>query len=63
LRIATILPFYDLDYLLWQDPGRRPTLPAVYAREHAEIIAQDRWVIDGLGHQDSIPGRLARSTE
>ena len=33
-----------------------------YARGHAAIIAQDRWVIDGLGRQDSIAERLARST-
>ena len=32
-------------------------------REHAKIIAQDKWVLEGLGHQDSIAERLARSTE
>jgi hypothetical protein len=41
----------------------RLTPEADYAREHAKIIAQDRWVIDGLGRQDSIAERLARSTE
>ncbi len=34
-----------------------------YARGHAEIVAQHRWVIDGLGRQDSIAERLARSTD
>jgi adenylate kinase family enzyme len=65
LRLANRrdLPRFDSDYLLWQDPGWRPASPHVYAREHAEIIAQNRWVIDGLGRQDSISGRLARSTE
>jgi hypothetical protein len=50
-----------VDRLLWQR-GRQLTPKADYEREHAKILAQDRWVIDGLGRQDSIAERLARST-
>ena len=56
------LPLIEVDRLLWQ-PGWQLTPEADYAREHAKIIAQERWVIDGLGRQDSIAPRLARCTE
>jgi adenylate kinase family enzyme len=56
------LPLFEVDRLLWQ-PGWQLAPEADYARGHAEIVAQDRWVIDGLGRQDSIAERLARSTE
>jgi adenylate kinase family enzyme len=56
------LPLIEVDRLLWQ-PGWRLTPEADYAREHAEIIARDRWVIEGLGRQHSIAERLARATE
>jgi adenylate kinase family enzyme len=56
------LPLVEVDRLLWQ-PGWQLAPQAEYARGHAEIIAQDKWVIDGLGRQDSIAERLTRSTE
>jgi len=56
------LPLIEVDRLLWQH-GWQLTAAADYARGHAEIIAGDRWVIEGLGRQDSIAERLARSTE
>jgi adenylate kinase family enzyme len=56
------LPIIEVDRLLWL-PGWRLAPETDYARRHAEIVAQDRWVIDGLGRQDSIAERLARSTE
>src|SRR4051812_1559679 len=52
----------EVDRLLWQ-PGWQLTPKADYAREHAALIARDKWVIDGLGRQDSIAERLARCTE
>jgi adenylate kinase family enzyme len=55
------LPLVEVDRLLWQ-PGWQLRPEADYARGHAEIIARDQWVIDGLGRQDSIAERLARST-
>jgi adenylate kinase family enzyme len=56
------LPLIEVDRLLWQQ-GWQLTPAADYAHAHAEIVAQDGWVIDGLGRQDSIAERLARSTE
>jgi hypothetical protein len=56
------LPLIEVDRLLWQQ-GWQLTPEADYAREHAAIVARDQWVIDGLGRQDSIAQRLARSTE
>jgi adenylate kinase family enzyme len=56
------VPLIEVDRLLWQQ-GWQLTPEADYARGHAEIIARDRWVIDGLGRQDSIANRLARATE
>ncbi|MHB8270209.1 P-loop NTPase family protein [Bradyrhizobium sp.] len=56
------LPLIEVDRLLWQ-PGWQLTPPADYARRHAEIVAREGWVIEGLGRQDSIAERLARSTE
>jgi adenylate kinase family enzyme len=56
------LPLIEVDRLLWL-PGWRLAPEADYARKHAAIVAQERWVIDGLGRQDSIAERLARSTE
>jgi adenylate kinase family enzyme len=56
------LPLIEIDRLLWEH-GWREAPAADYARGHAAIVAQDRWVIDGLGRQDSIAERLARSTE
>ena len=56
------LPLFEVDRLLWQQ-GWQLAPAEDYARGHAAIIAQDRWVIDGLGRQDSIAERLARSTE
>jgi adenylate kinase family enzyme len=56
------LPLMDVDQLLWQ-PGWKLTPPELYARRHADIIEQEAWIIEGLGSQDSIPGRIARATE
>jgi adenylate kinase family enzyme len=56
------LPLIEVDRLLWQ-PGWQLMPSADYARQHAEIVARQDWVIDGLGRQDSIAERLARSTE
>jgi hypothetical protein len=56
------LPLIEVDRLLWQQDWQL-TPAADYARGHAEIVARDRWVIEGLGRQDSIAERLARSTQ
>jgi adenylate kinase family enzyme len=56
------LPLIEVDRLLWR-AGWKLAPQADYARAHADAIAQDRWVIDGLGRRDSIAERLARSTD
>jgi adenylate kinase family enzyme len=55
-------PCVELDALLWQ-PGWRLTPVEAYNAEHARLIAGERWIIDGLGRQESIPQRLARATD
>lgn len=56
------LTHVEVDRLLWR-PGWKLAPEADYARAHAAAIARDRWVIDGLGRQDSIAERLARATD
>jgi hypothetical protein len=56
------LPYIEIDRILWQT-GWRLAPEARYRAQHERIIAQDRWVVDGLGRQDSIPARLARATD
>ena len=51
----------EIDAVLWQ-PGWRLTPVAAYDAEHARLIAGERWIIEGLGRQNSIPQRLSRST-
>jgi adenylate kinase family enzyme len=52
----------EIDQLLWQE-GWKLSPADVYLKQHAELIASDGWVIDGLGQQASIADRLARATE
>jgi len=51
----------EIDGLLWQ-PGWQLTPVEVYNTEHARLIADGSWIIDGLGRLDSIAERLARAT-
>ena len=55
------LPYFEVDSILWQS-GWRLVPEATYNAEHARLIAQERWLIDGLGTRRSIPARLARAT-
>jgi adenylate kinase family enzyme len=52
----------EIDALLWR-PGWELTPADIYNAEHARLIAEDNWIIDGLGRLDSIPERLARATD
>jgi adenylate kinase family enzyme len=56
------LPHVEVDRLLWQ-PGWKLAPETDYAREHARAVACEKWLIDGLGRQDSIAERLTRATE
>ena len=55
------LPWIEIDRFLWR-AGWEPAPRADYEAEHARVIAQDRWVMDGLGRLESLPLRLARGT-
>jgi adenylate kinase family enzyme len=62
-RLAARLgcPSTEVDSLLWQS-GWRLAPVETYNAEHARLIAQEQWIIDGLGRQESIPQRLSRAT-
>ena len=55
-------PHVEIDGLLWQ-PGWELTPVEIYNAEHARLIAEENWIIDGLGRFDSIPERLSRATD
>jgi adenylate kinase family enzyme len=52
----------EIDRLLWR-PGWELTPVEIYNAEHARLIAEENWIIDGLGRLDSISARLARATD
>lgn len=56
------MPHIEIDRLLWQENWAL-TPEDVYSRQHQDIIAQESWVIDGLGRQNSIAERIDRATE
>jgi adenylate kinase family enzyme len=62
LSAASQCPHIEIDGLLWQ-PGWQLTPVETYNSEHAQLIADESWVIDGLGRRDSIAARLARATD
>jgi adenylate kinase family enzyme len=52
----------EIDGLLWR-PGWQLTPVETYNAEHARLIAEENWIIDGLGRRESIPARLTRATD
>ena len=56
------LPLIEVDQLLWRE-GWELVPAEVYEAQHEDAIGQDKWVIEGLGSQSSIPKRIARATE
>jgi hypothetical protein len=54
------LPCIEIDALLWRSGWR---LSSDYDTDHAQHIARDYWIIDGLGSRASIPARLSRATD
>ena len=52
----------EIDELLWQE-GWVETPVDVFRRRHADVIGEDKWVIDGLGPMDLLPERLGRATD
>jgi adenylate kinase family enzyme len=60
LSELTGLPSIELDGLFWQ-PGPAPTPAEVWVARHRELVAGERWIIDGdLGPYDAgLSSRLA----
>jgi adenylate kinase family enzyme len=56
------LPYVEVDALLWRD-GWQLAPTGEYEVGHARLIAEPRWVIDGLGRLESLPARLMRASE
>ena len=56
------LPYVEIDRFLWL-PGWQLAPSDLYEAEHTRIVAQDRWVVDGLGRLESLPSRLDRATQ
>ena len=52
------LPLHALDMLFYKEGGGTVP-PEAYARQHAEILAQDTWVMEGFGSYDTLWPRLA----
>jgi hypothetical protein len=62
LALRLDLPYVEVDALLWR-PGWQLAPAEEYAAAHAWQIAEDCWVIDGVGTRASIPARLDRATD
>jgi len=56
------LAHFEIDKLLWRE-GWIPAPIDIYSERHRQIISGENWIIDGLGHRDSIPVRIDRATE
>ena len=54
--------YVEIDDLLWR-PEWQLTPVEIYHAEHARLIAEENWIVDGLGRLESIPERLARATD
>lgn len=57
LSEVTGLPLHILDKIQYQ-PGGTPVSPEDYQRAHQQILATDRWIIDGFGSIDTLWPRL-----
>lgn len=56
------LPYVEVDAFTWR-PGWEPAPEAEYRAAHAQAIAGESWVLDGLGRLDSMAARMERATE
>ena len=56
------IPHVEVDALFWM-PDWSQVAPETYNRDHDEAIAQDNWVMDGVGSLPSMQRRLERATE
>lgn len=60
LGAARSLPHFSVDVMLWGD-GRRYGLDGVFLDIHDAALAQDAWIIDGVGPWGAIEKRLERA--
>lgn len=60
LGCARNLPVYPIDHLQWQ-PGWVAVPLDDFARQHAALLAQERWIIDGWGMPDALLARFERA--
>ena len=56
------VPYYEVDTIVWK-PGWEAYPQAEYEAAHARLIAEENWVLDGLGWTETLPERFARATE
>jgi len=56
------LPYREIDTIVWE-PGWDAVPQAEYEAAHAKLIAEENWVLEGLGWTESLPARFARATE
>jgi adenylate kinase family enzyme len=56
------LPYREIDAIVWK-PGWVTAQQAEYDATHAALIAEENWVLDGLGWTHSLSERFARATE
>jgi adenylate kinase family enzyme len=56
------LPYREIDTIVWK-PGWQAFSQAEYEVAHARLIAEENWVLDGLGWTESLPARFDRATE
>jgi adenylate kinase family enzyme len=56
------LPYREIDAIVWK-PRWVMGPQEEYDAAHAALIAEESWVLDGLGWIHSLPARFARATE
>src|SRR3954471_15053371 len=56
------LPYREIDTIVWR-PGWEAFPQAEYEAAHAKLIAEENWVLDGLGWTETLPARFGRATE
>ncbi len=62
LAVRRGLPYREIDAIVWK-PGWVAAPQEEYDAAHAALIAEENWVLDGLGWTHSLPERFRRATE
>ena len=55
------LPCHEVDRILWE-PGWTPVPRERYEADHAAILRSPAWIVEGVGHRESIEPRVRAST-